>query len=96
MVDIAAEHGLDLAPHRSTPLDESPTPDFVFAMESHHLEAASSQFPELAVLQIRLLRPAGVDDPYGLGVDEYRHSAHLIADAIDAIDVDSLLDSSDG
>lgn len=90
MVTVGRDYGLDLGPHRATPLDMTDQPDLVYAMERHHIEAASIRFPALADHRIRLLDPNGVDDPYGLGMDRYVATAHAIAEAIDAVDIKDL------
>ena len=78
-----AEAGIDIASHRSRPLsrrliEES---DLILTMEDHHAAAARSLAPELAD-RIHLLarygaekeNVAGVGDPIGGSLEEYRAS----------------------
>ena len=55
MQEAAAELGIDLTAHRSTPLRDSKQPDVVLGMEQQHLVAASRRFPDLDASRIRLL-----------------------------------------
>ena len=83
MREVAMEHGLDLAEHRSTPLHGIPMPDLVFGMEQEHLIAARRAFPELPPGSIRLLdHPHAIADPYGHDLAEYRASAAHITVAV--------------
>lgn len=93
MVIVGRNYALDLTHHRATPLDETGEPDLVYAMEVHHLEAGRLRFPTLDTDRIRLLDPSGIDDPYGLGMNQYLASAQAIAQAIDAIDIVEVIGS---
>jgi len=91
MVLIGDEYDLDLSAHLARSLEGCTTPDMVFGMESHHLESAQSAFPDLAPERFALLGEGEIDDPYGLGPEEYRRSARDIAAAIEAADLEALL-----
>jgi protein-tyrosine-phosphatase len=79
-VAVAAEYGIDLAPHRArqvTPalLDEA---DLVVAMTGDHLSAIESG-------KARLLVEGDVDDPIGRGVDAYRGAYGEIESGVRAL-----------
>lgn len=83
MRTAAAELGIDLSTHRSTPLKDCDQPDVVFGMEQQHLVAAARRFPDLAATQIRLLdHPRAIEDPYGLDLATYREAAATIMRAL--------------
>jgi len=89
MVEVAAERGLDLVPHRARPLGEVPTPDLVFGMEQEHVVAAARAFPDLGRGTIRLLdHPRAVSDPYGFDLAVYRATADHIESAIESLDLE--------
>lgn len=86
MQRAAAELGIDLSSHRSTPLKDCDQPDVVFGMEQQHLVAASRRFPDLAPTQIRLLdHPRAIEDPYGLDLASYRETVGRITKALETI-----------
>ena len=87
MQQVAAELGIDLTAHRSTPLRDSRQPDLVLGMEQQHLVAAARRFPDLDASRVRLLdHPRAVDDPYGLDLAAYRETAAHIMRALEATD----------
>lgn len=87
MREAAAELGIDLTSHRSTPLEDTAKPDVVFGMEQEHLIAASRRFPDLDANRIRLLdHPFAIDDPYGRDLDAYRETASRITKALGTAD----------
>jgi protein-tyrosine phosphatase len=87
MQEAAAELGIDLTAHRSTPLRDSKQPDVVLGMEQQHLVAASRRFPDLDASRIRLLdHPGAIDDPYGLDLAAYQETATHIIRALEAVD----------
>jgi protein-tyrosine-phosphatase len=95
MQEVGSDHGLDLSPHRATPLKESELPDLVLGMEQHHLIAARHQFPELDASRIRLLdHPNAVVDPYGLDLDTYVTTAAQVLETLQRIDLESYLSPS--
>jgi len=96
MIAVGAELGVDLAPHRSKHLRDVPKPDAVIAMEQHHLDSARQLYPTLGEDRLSVLRPSGVDDPYGMGVDQYRKTAHEILGAIEDLEIEGLTESFSG
>lgn len=85
MVEVGAQHGLDLTPHRAQPLGSAGSPDLILGMEQHHVDAATQAFPNLPEGAIRLLVATGVGDPYRRPMDAYQRSAALIVEGIEAV-----------
>ena len=81
MQSVAWEIGLDLSKHRSSQL-LSPAigaASLVLAMETHHVRWLRSQ---TAAPVADLLGAEDIDDPYGLGLREYRRARDEIVAAI--------------
>lgn len=90
MIAVGSDHGLDLSPHRARPLGSAKSPDLIFGMEQHHVDAAVEAFPELPDGAIRLLVATGVGDPYGRPMDAYERSAGIIVRGIEAADLSDI------
>jgi len=86
-IRVAAELGLDLTEFRTSPLSEADEPDLVFAMEPSHVTAVRRAFPHLPENAVRLLDPAGIDDPIDEPLDVYRQVAVQITTALEAIEL---------
>jgi protein-tyrosine-phosphatase len=91
-IRVAAELGLDLTEFRTSPLSGADEPDLVFAMEPSHVTAARQAFPNLPDNAVRLLDPAGIDDPMDEPLDVYRQVAVQITAALEAIELSSWRD----
>ncbi len=81
-----AELGIDLAGHRSTSVwEDGNAPDVMYALSAEHRDAMVVRWPGRAD-DIHMLRPDGgsIDDPYGMGLADYRRSRDEIADAVRA------------
>ena len=81
MKTVAAEIGLDLSQHRATQADPNVLADasLVFAMEMDHVDWVRSRLSDIPV---HLLGNATIDDPYGLGISEYRRAGREIVAAV--------------
>ena len=81
-VRAAAEHGIRIENHRSSPLRRSLVreADLILAMEPAHLEEVLVQEPEASTKAFLLTTfadpergdPGGVEDPFGADLDSYR------------------------
>ena len=89
MIEVGAQHGLNLAPHRARPLGSADSPDLILCMEQHHVDAAIQAFPDLPDGAIRLLVATGVGDPYRRPMDAYQRSADIIIRGIEAAELPS-------
>lgn len=77
-VEVAGEHGLDLADHRSRRLDPADVAwaDRILVMEPSHLAALNGN--------AGLLCDKGIEDPYGQGIEVYRECFKELESAIRA------------
>jgi protein-tyrosine-phosphatase len=86
-IEAAAELGLDVRGHASTPVDDEllRRADRIYCMSASHLRALTSRHPEYAA-KAALLRPDGdeIEDPYGGSLDDYRRARDQIAAAVAA------------
>ncbi len=84
-IAIAAQLGVDLAPHRATHLtsDVVAAADIVYGMEAEHVAAVLALDPGA---NVNLLSPHGalMPDPYGGDRAEYLTSYSLIRDALES------------
>jgi protein-tyrosine phosphatase len=74
---VMARRQIDLAQHRSQPVDGDllRAADIILVMTHHHRESLQAEFPEIAA-RIYLLsqlidRSFDIEDPYGSGLDDY-------------------------
>lgn len=90
-VEVAAELGLDLGPHRARDISElgAIEPQAVFGMEHHHVAAVLRGFPEWEG-RVHMLDPTNetIADPYGRSIARYREARDHIAASISARDAD--------
>jgi ribose 5-phosphate isomerase B len=93
---VAAERGLDLEAHRARRLDADLVAgaDAILTMTPEQADAVRRRFPEVSgrvatVLAAAGLAPpdadAGIDDPVGLGIEAYRRTARLLAEAVERL-----------
>jgi protein-tyrosine phosphatase len=89
---VAREHGIDLAMHRSTPLDADLVgwADLIVGMEGHHVREVERRWPEGAGKTLILGdfladAPHWIDDPWGQPDDVFRLTFERIATANDAL-----------
>lgn len=82
MQKVAAEMGLDLAEHRAGQIGVSALAEasLVYAMEMSHVDWLQSH---LLRRQISLLGNAGIADPYGSDLFQYRRAAQEIVTAVE-------------
>ncbi|MDR9450121.1 MAG: low molecular weight protein arginine phosphatase [Acidimicrobiia bacterium] len=82
MRQVAGEIGLDLSTHRSSQLSPQAIADasLILAMEAHHLHWLRSHRAEAPA---GLLGASDIDDPYGLGLPEYRRARQEITAAVE-------------
>jgi protein-tyrosine phosphatase len=89
-VQVMAERGIDLTPHRSRAVNRRliADTDLVLTMTRDHAEALRVEFPDQAV-KIHLLsemkdgRRYDVDDPYGGPLAEYQACASELANLVE-------------
>jgi protein-tyrosine-phosphatase len=90
-IQVMAERGLDLTPHRSRGVSRAmiEQADLVLVMTRNHVEALRLEFPQHAA-RIRLLsemkdgRRYDIKDPYGGSLAEYQDCVNELTDLIDA------------
>lgn len=85
---VAREHGIDLASHRSTRMDEDLVAwaDLIVGMEGHHVREVARRWPEGAGKTFILgdflaATPHWIDDPWGQPDDVFRLTFERIAEA---------------
>ena len=92
-MEALAEEGVERPKHRPKALDEASVAAarFIFAMESHHRDIVLKRFPS-STGRVHLLRafaglpaPAGVADPYGGSIEDYRKALGDIKAALTSI-----------
>jgi protein-tyrosine-phosphatase len=78
---VGAEMGLDLSGHRAARVDARllENASLIYGMETDHLAWLRSSYPDRPAA---LLAPAGIDDPYGSSLPEYRRAAREIVDGV--------------
>jgi protein-tyrosine-phosphatase len=90
-VDVMREYGIDLTGHRSKPVRASLVDwaDLILVMEARHKHLVSLRFPEAKGKTLLLSEYAGnsgdVDDPYGMGMEEYRRCAVLLRSLVERV-----------
>lgn len=82
MQQVAGEIGLDLSAHRSCQLSPQAIADasLILVMEARHLRWVRSRQAEAPS---GLLGASDIDDPYGLGLPEYRRARQAIITAVE-------------
>ncbi len=87
-VEVLAQRGLDLAPHRSRPAVPEVLARFdrIYGLTRNHIEALLGMLPPGRHPPLELLDPLGRDiaDPLGGGQDDYRHCVEEIEEALRA------------
>lgn len=83
-IEVMAEIGVDLGPHRATPLAAvTVLPEKIYVMAGGHADRIRREYPELAEL-VELLDPAGeIDDPWQGDIDLYRQTRDRIERAVE-------------
>jgi protein-tyrosine phosphatase len=83
-VDVANELGVDLAAHRSRPVNPQllAAADDVIAMTRGHAHALAVRYPGLGPEARLLCGDVDLDDPIGAGLDVYRGCARTIRESL--------------
>jgi protein-tyrosine phosphatase len=86
-VDVAAEFGVDLAGHRTRPVNPQllAAADDVIAMTRGHAEALAARYPGVGPPARLLCGDADLDDPIGSGPDVYRACARAIREHLERL-----------
>ncbi|MBQ7718479.1 MAG: low molecular weight protein arginine phosphatase [Clostridia bacterium] len=90
---VMREMGYDISGHISQRLTqkEIETADLILTMTLNHKRIICTAVPEAKDKVFTLCEYAGIkgsiDDPYGLGINEYRKCAEKIKKAVDAIEL---------
>ena len=92
-IEVMREMGYDISDHisrRLTPEDIK-SADLILAMTVNHKRIISASVPDAKDKVFTLCEYAGIkgdiEDPYGLGISEYRKCANKIKEAVEAIEL---------